>query len=149
VDDVTAIANLISRYAELIDAGDFEAVADLLADAEVTAEGSSHVTRGRDEVLALYTSTTRRYEDGTPRTRHLTTNLITEVEDDSATVRSYFTVLQAVSDALTLQPIIAGRYRDRFVRSGGGWRFAARHITVDLVGDVSHHLLIDLPTAPT
>ena len=69
----------------------------------------------------MFTSTTRRYPDGTPRTKHVTTNLIVEVDDDAgtATGRSYFTVLQAVP-GLPLQPIVAGRYHDRFVRDGVG-----------------------------
>ncbi|WP_232232790.1 MULTISPECIES: nuclear transport factor 2 family protein [Actinomycetes] len=57
----------------------------------------------------------------------------------TTSVRSYFTVLQAVS-GLALQPIIAGRYRDRFTRTADGWQFAERVVTIDLVGDVSGHL---------
>jgi hypothetical protein len=101
-----------------------------------------------DEVLALYRSSTRRYEDdGTPKTKHVTTNLIIDADTDegTATCRSYFTVLQAVPGSLGLQPIVAGRYRDRFARVDGSWRFAARHMIVDLVGDVSQHLLIEIP----
>ena len=43
-----------------------------------------------------------------------------------------------------LQPIVTGRYRDRFARSSRGWRFAQRHIVVDHVGDVREHLAFDL-----
>ena len=46
--------------------------------------------------------------------------------------------------AAALQPIVAGRYRDRFERTGRRWRFAGRHMVVDLVGDLGHHLLFDL-----
>jgi hypothetical protein len=115
----------------------------------VTAEGSDREWRGRDAILALYVRGTRRYEDGTPRTKHVTTNLIVDVDDaaGTATCRSYFTVLQAVPGELFLQPVVAGRYRDAFVRDGDGWRFTARHMMVDLVGDLSHHLLFDLPSA--
>jgi uncharacterized protein (TIGR02246 family) len=146
--DAAAIERLVFAYAEAIDAGDFEGVADLLADAVVTAEGSDREWRGRDAILALYVRGTRRYEDGTPRTKHVTTNLIVDVDDaaGAATCRSYFTVLQAVPGELFLQPVVAGRYRDAFARDAGGWRFAARHMMVDLVGDLSHHLLFDLPS---
>ena len=141
------IAALVYAYAERIDGGDFEGVADLLAEAEVTAEGTDRRWRGRDEVLRLYESGTRRHADGTPRTKHVTTNLVVEVDEVSgtATARSYYTVLQAVPGELALQPIVAGRYRDRFERVRGSWRFAGRHLVVDLVGDLGHHLLFDLP----
>ena len=140
------IAALIYAYAERIDEGDYAGVADLLADAEITAEGTDRRWRGRDEVLRLYESGTRRHADGTPRTKHLTTNLVIEVDESAgtATARSYYTVLQAVPGALALQPIVAGRYRDRFERAGRRWRFAGRHMVVDLVGDLGHHLLFDL-----
>jgi 3-phenylpropionate/cinnamic acid dioxygenase small subunit len=141
------IAELVYAYAERIDGGDFAGVAELLADAEVTAEGTDRRWRGRDEVLRLYESGTRRHEDGTPRTKHVTTNLVVDVDEaaGTATARSYYTVLQAVPGALALQPVVAGRYRDRFEHDGGRWRFAGRHLVVDLVGDLGHHLLFDLP----
>ena len=140
------IAALVYAYAERIDAGDFEGVADLLADAEVTAEGTDRRWRGRDEVRRLYESGTRRHADGTPRTKHVTTNLVVDVDEaaGTATARSYYTVLQAVPGELALQPIVAGRYQDRFERSGTGWRFAGRHMVVDLVGELGHHLRFDL-----
>ena len=144
------ITALVYGYAERIDAGDFAGLADLLATAEITYEGYERVTHGRDEVLAVYEASTRRYPDGTPLTKHVTTNLVIEVDEagGTATGRAYYTVLQAVPGQLTLQPIVAGRYRDRFERQGGEWRFAARHIAVDLVGELGHHMLFDLPTGP-
>ena len=76
--------------------------------------------------------------DGVPRTKHVTTNLVIELSGDTATTRSYFTVLQAV-DGLSLQPIVAGRYHDAFARVGGAWRFTDRLIFMDLVGDLVWH----------
>ena len=62
---------------------------------------------------------------------------------DSATARSYYTVMQQ-TDALPLQPIICGRYHDTFARRGGEWRFTDRLIFSDLIGDLSQHLLVDV-----
>jgi 3-phenylpropionate/cinnamic acid dioxygenase small subunit len=144
-DTSTQIHNLLFRYAECIDLGDFDGVADLLADAEVGAAGGPTVT-GERGLTAMFTATTRRYADGTPGTKHVTTNVILEADDEAgtATTRSYWTVLQAVP-GLPLQPILAGRYHDRFVRVHGTWRFAERRYLIDLVGDLSHHLLTALP----
>lgn len=136
-----AIPKLIALYAERIDAGDFAGVAELFAHATVTAEGNDAVHEGTDQVQAMYEGWTRRYDDGTPRTKHVTTNLVLDVDEEkgTATCRSYFTVLQQ-TDTLALQPIIAGRYHDRFERVDGSWRFARRHMITDLVGDLSQHL---------
>jgi len=149
-DAARAIANLVYGYAERIDAGDFEGVADLLAHADVTTEGFPGATRGRAEVLALYRRTTRLYpETGTPRTHHVTTNLIIEIEDPGtrAVARSRYTVFQQTPE-LPLQAVIAGRYHDRFEKVSGRWRFAARHIFCDLFGDLSRHLLFDAGDIP-
>ena len=74
------------------------------------------------------------------------TNVIVELADDGTTAssRSYFTVLQAVPGALALQPVIAGRYRHTYEQVNGVWRVATMHITIDLVGDLAHHMLFDL-----
>ncbi len=75
----------------------------------------------------------------------MTTNSIIEVDEgaDAALARSYFTVFQQVDD-FPLQPIISGRYRDTFQRIDGRWWFDTRVIVVDLVGDLSRHLLYEL-----
>lgn len=145
--DRDQISDLLYAYAERIDAGDFDGLADLLAHAELTAEGAGHVTRGAEGVRALYEATTLRYEDGTPRTKHVTTNVVIDIDDTgaSAAARSYFTVLQAVPGHLALQPVVAGRYHDRFQRAEEGWQFSHRHIRVDLAGDLSQHLRIEIP----
>jgi ketosteroid isomerase-like protein len=145
-DSATAVGNLIARYAELIDAGDFDGVADLLGEASVGEADSTALLTGRDAIRAMFASTTRLYPDGTPGTKHVTTNLILEVDEDAdqAAARSYWTVLQAVP-GLPLQPILAGRYHDRFERRHGAWRFTERRYLIDLVGDVSQHMLSNLP----
>ncbi len=148
-DARAAIENLVFLYAERIDRGDFSGVAELFAEAEISVEGTSGVTRGREAVEKLYETTTRRYpDDGTPKTKHLTTNLIIDVDEAhrSATCRSYFTVLQQTPD-LPLQIIITGRYHDRFARSEAGWHFVARHMFLDHFGDLSQHLLMDAESA--
>ena len=138
------IANLIYTYAELIDAGDFDGVGELLAHATVTFEGHEMTLEGPEAITALYQSTTRRYEDGTPKTKHVMTNVIVDVDGEHATSRSYFTVLQAVPGQLSLQPVVAGRYRDRFERRARRWVFTGMHVIIDLTGDVSAHLMIDV-----
>jgi 3-phenylpropionate/cinnamic acid dioxygenase small subunit len=146
-DAATEIQNLVHRYAELIDLGDFATLGQLLGRADVGSGDHPGSLTGSEAVTAMFTSTTRRYEDGTPRTKHVTTNCIVDVDEaaGTGTCRSYFTVFQAVP-ALPLQPIVAGRYHDRFVRDDGTWRFAERRFFIDLVGDVGQHQLIPLPS---
>jgi hypothetical protein len=133
------------RYTEYIDAADFDAIGQLFADAVMTNEGVPGEIAGGDAIKQLYTSTNRVHDDGTLRTRHLTANVVVDVDEvaGTATARSSFVVFQQ-TPTLPLQPIVTGRYRDRFARVGGSWRFAQRHIVVDHVGDVREHLAFDL-----
>jgi hypothetical protein len=143
-DSSIQLANLMARYTEMIDGGDFEGVADLFSRASVGAGDS--LLSGRDAVRDLYTATTRRYPDGTPGTKHVISNLHLDIDEEAGTAaaRSYWTVLQAVED-LPLQPILAGRYHDRFQRQDGVWHFSERRFLIDLIGDVGHHMLGGLP----
>ena len=113
-------------------------------------DGDNQVgAKGREAVLEMYQSTTRLYEDGTPRTKHLVTNPIILVEEDEsqAAARSYFTVLQSTPE-LPLQPIITGRYEDKFERVDNAWRFTQRRMLPQYFGDLSQHLLIEVDDLP-
>ena len=134
-----AIERLIAIYAELVDDGDFAAVGRLLSGATFTA-GAGAVSGG-DAIERMLRENVIVYDDGTPRTTHITTNLAIEVDEEPGTAmsRAYFTALQALP-GLALQPIVSGRYHDRFERRDGQWRFLERRAGTDLVGDVSHHL---------
>jgi 3-phenylpropionate/cinnamic acid dioxygenase small subunit len=134
-----AIERLIATYAELVDDGDFAAVGRLLADATFTGGGGA--VSGGDAIEKMLRDNVIVYDDGTPRTKHLTTNLAIEVDEEAGTAvsRAYFTALQALPGQ-PLQLIVSGRYHDRFDRRDGHWRFVERRVRTDLVGNVSRHL---------
>jgi hypothetical protein len=102
-DSAREIENSLHTYAERIDAGDLEGVAELFAHGRISASLDATPEQtfvGLERVLGLYRGSTRIFEDGSPHTKHVTTNSIIEVADgaDVATARSYFTVLQQVED---------------------------------------------------
>ncbi len=134
-----AIETLIATYAELVDATDFAGVGVLLPDA--TFMGVAGSVTGREAIEKLLRDSVIIYDDGTPRTKHVTTNLAIEVDEaaGAAVSRSYFTALQALPD-MALQPIVSGRYHDRFARLDGRWPFVERRVRTDLFGDLSRHL---------
>lgn len=136
----TQITNLLYRYAECIDTGDLEGAAALFEHARIRLGKDGTVDAAR--LLGVWKSLIVLYPDGTPRTKHVVTNPIIDVDIDAGTAecRSYYTVLQQTAE-LPLQTIVTGRYHDRFERVDGRWRFAYRDLTlIDMVGEVSHHL---------
>lgn len=135
------IPNLIYRYANAIDAADFDAAAALFNHGCVIANG--HRIAGAENIAAMWRGWIRLYPNGTPCTRHLITNpLITLARDEmTAECQSQWTVLQA-TDHLALQPILTGRYHDRFAVIDGVWCYTEKNYAqTDLVGETSGHLL--------
>lgn len=135
------ITNLLYRYAELMDSGDLPGVAALFRHARVKA-GEQGELLDEAGMLELWRRYVKIHPCGTPRTRHVITNPILEIDDAGgrASCRSYYTVLQA-TDTLPLQVVGAGRYHDAFELVNDGWRFSFRDYTLfDLQGDLRDHL---------
>ena len=147
MDSARQIENLLYTYAERIDRGDFDGVAELFMHGRIEGVGGGGpetVFEGRDRVRALYGTTTRIHaETGTPRTKHLCTNAIIDVDEEAGTAaaRSSYLVCQATPE-LPLQVVVTGRYRDTFHRIEGRWWFDTRTMYVDQTGDLSHHLML-------
>jgi 3-phenylpropionate/cinnamic acid dioxygenase small subunit len=141
-DDWLAINRLLMTYSEFLDAGRFTDLAALFEHAtyRIAHADTDHVStyKGAAQVLR-FCEQTRLYPDGTPRTRHVITNVIIDLDRDRAGSRCYATVLQQ-TDKLPLQPIASGRYVDQFERLGGQWRFIDRLVTGFLLGDRSQHV---------
>lgn len=126
VTDYIAIQNLIYTYADLIDRADWEGVRKLLGRPPSEAPFYVYPDNGTN----------------TPRTQHVTTNVMITFDDpDHASAQSYFTVVQATA-SLPLQPIIAGRYHDKFARVNGVWRFTERRVEPRLWGNLTQHLKV-------
>jgi ketosteroid isomerase-like protein len=127
--EVTA---LIQLYADCIDAGDLDGLADLFRSAVLRSPRGD--AQGRDAVRALYDAVILG-DDGRPGTHHVVFDIEVAVDPvgDRATARSFVTVVQAG------MPILSGRYHDTFVRDGGTWRFDERVVLLDLIGDLRAH----------
>ncbi|MEX0767722.1 MAG: nuclear transport factor 2 family protein [Microthrixaceae bacterium] len=138
-----AATELLALYAEAIDAGDFEGVADLLSDAELFDDSGNLIAQSRSEILALYTAMTLKHADGTPMTAHVITNVIVDTAGpNKLQMRSRFTVFQA-TDSLPLQVVVVGRYVDTLTLKDGTWRFTTRVMMPQAWGDVTQHLSFD------
>ena len=145
-----AIEGIVFRYAEALDGGDLEALAELFA-AGVVQSSIGEPVKGAQEVFDLYAKVVKFYDTDenpvsyqrrqcTPRTHHVTTNLIFEFNNavTQAEVRSCFTVYQNLGGRNDI--IAGGRYIDQFRRTIAGWRIAERRILLDSPGDLSGHL---------
>jgi SnoaL-like domain len=150
------IRNLIHRYAEAVDGGRFEVLDELFAHATVRVAlgtGEPRAAAPGGSVASMFGDGIILYPDGTPRTRHLVTNTIIDVDEEGggggggrATAHSYNTTLQQVPGR-SIEIIATARYEDTFEQVDGAWRFCdrvIRHSSVDgvhrdFIGDMSRH----------
>jgi hypothetical protein len=162
ISDEQQIRNLIFSVALHRDRGEFDRMAEIFAHAtfqthypagypgvglareeyEGRGPGGHGVQQGERQVEEIFTTLTRVYEEGLPWTHYVTTNVMMDIEGDTATAWSYYTAYQS-RPSFPLQAIAAGRYHDSFEMVDGAWRFRSRDIYADHTGDLSHHLTSD------
>ena len=133
------ICNLLYSSAEAIDEGRLEDAAAMSRYARIETGTATLDATG---LLALWRRILIIHPCGTPRTRHLITNPILDIDESAGTAhaRSCYTVMQAV-EGFPLQVIASGRYFDRFARIDGAWQFVERDYRhLDFTGDLSRHL---------
>ena len=135
------IERLLYRYAKYVDSAQWDELGRLFTHAEVRTSSGGEVARGAAAVVDQWSSFNKVHPDGTLRTRHLVTNVIIDIDESAGTAgaESYFMSFQA-TDRIPLQPIVGGRYRDRFRRIDGVWWFVERFIQVDQIGDLTDNL---------
>jgi hypothetical protein len=138
-DDYFSIQKLIYSYPLHLDRGELDAMAELFRHADVYMGDMPPVRSDPPAVAQAFRDFLRIYEDGTPRTRHMTSNLIIEPDGDRCAKASCYVMVFQQTKELPLQPIIGGDYRDRFEKVDGVWRFTERYIGNDLYGDLRAH----------
>jgi hypothetical protein len=123
---------MVSLYCHYVDHGEAERVADLFAKDGVWK--SPQVTMdGADQVRAGFR---QRQENGGRTSRHVCNNCVVDViDEDHAQGCVYVTLYKHDGEegqriAPLDGPEMVGEYRDRFVRTPDGWRFARREVEV-------------------
>ncbi|MFM5914195.1 MAG: nuclear transport factor 2 family protein [Chakrabartia godavariana] len=129
-----ACAKLITEYAALLDAGQWDAVAALYVPEGRMSRPTApdDFIEGRAAILASFTARPPRIS------RHVCVNIRVEVTGaDTAQATSQillFTADAAEDGGLPIQspaPPMVGTYAERLVRTEAGWRFAERRGSLD------------------
>ncbi len=120
-----ACARLVTAFHVHIDAFEHDAVLNLFADDAIWIHPMAGPLHGRAAFQAYLDSKSTK-----PQAMHITTNILIDVIDENrAKGRAYYTFyydgnggVPAVLDT----PMAVGQYRDEFIRTDAGWKFAHR-----------------------
>jgi len=124
---------LTVEYCHFVDHGEASKIAGQFTRDGVWTSGETTMT-GQNELRAGFG---RRQALSGRRSRHVCDNvLIHVIDEDNATGVVYLTLYrhddpQNAAVRPSGVPAIVGEYRDRFVRTSEGWRFARREVVVD------------------
>ena len=141
MSDREEIEGLMLAYCRAIDSGSWEAFRALMGAARWLVEGEAPAPASANNVIV--------YDDGTPRTKHVVTNIeiLVDREGHRAEGHSYVTVYQQVPGD-QLRTIFTGEYHDCVAKAEGRWAFTERDIRRPLYGDLSKHLRDPQATFP-
>jgi uncharacterized protein (TIGR02246 family) len=123
-----AIAELIARYNYAIDHNDFQGWADCFA-----PDGIFDGMIGRFAAhgeLDRFTDEVKRLTADTPNLRHYVTNIVTEIDGDTARSRCFLLMTSTTKEGGT-KIVIAGEYEDQLVKRDGRWLFTYRKVHMD------------------
>lgn len=126
------IARLITRFGDLNDRGDWDAVAGMFTrDARFTRPAGGEPVVGRDAIRASFASRPPRVS------RHIIANIVVDLTSpDAATAQSNLLLYAAPAGATSAaSPALIGGFRDKLVRGPRGWLFAERVGFLDLKVD--------------
>ncbi|MCY3634314.1 MAG: nuclear transport factor 2 family protein [bacterium] len=127
MSDDAAVRNVVARLAMLSDVGDLEEYVDLFTD-DARWEMPGGELQGRDNLLA---GAIERRAAGTvgpgSNTRHVIATQSVVVDGEEAESDAYWQFW--VNTASEPSVALFGTYRDRLVRTDGGWKLAHRVIS--------------------
>jgi uncharacterized protein (TIGR02246 family) len=119
--DEDAIRNLIALHAQMTDDGEAKERVNLYTeDGEFDFAGVKSV--GRDALAATFAASS----DPARRGKHITANMVIEIDDARANVRTDWAFLRPGADGFAV--FASGRYYDVLEKHDGEWLFKQRRI---------------------
>ena len=125
VEEKDAIREVLAEYCFRLDDGRFAEMADLFAE-DGTWETAFGKATGRAAIAELARSLRARAQEPRPRAVHLVSNVAIVLDDERATVRSNWMVMQNSADGPKIGS--GGAYYDEMVKENDRWLFRYRKI---------------------
>lgn len=130
-ETLAAVSQLLAEYADASDHADFDAVADIFADAVVVGPDGSELS-GADNIRRVYSALHPGEHHGKPITKRIVSGVRVYTGDDPdlVTVKASYASYVPGPDGPVLSG--TGRYVQELQRRDGSWRVTRHHIIHDL-----------------
>jgi uncharacterized protein (TIGR02246 family) len=128
LEDLAAIHQLFVDYGEHLDAGDFDAYAQLFAEDGEVLLGPMGRAKGRDAIRDLMTAA---LADRVGTTYHIVSSPRVALDGDTATSTVMWSVAAIADDGLARVTMV-GHHVDQLVKREGRWYFQRRKGLVNL-----------------
>lgn len=129
LEDKHAIEELIARYNQSLDSGDYEAWLACWAD-DAVFDGLGKYLTGIEAIRGFADGYEAGYRQRLHALKHFTINILSTIDGDRASSSSYVQ-LTTISDH-GIRVLLTGRYEDDLSRVDGRWRFARRKLHQDM-----------------
>ena len=129
LEDKFAIEELIARYNQSLDSGDYEAWLACWAD-DAVFDGLGKVLTGIQAIRGFADGYEVGYRQRLHALKHFTINILSQIDGNRTTSSSYVQ-LTTTSDK-GVRVVLTGRYEDDVKRIDGRWRFARRKLHQDM-----------------
>ena len=127
-EDKLAIEELIARYNQSLDSGDYETWLSCWAE-DAVFDGLGKLLSGIGPIRGFAQSYDANYRLRIHALKHFTVNILSKVDGDRATASSYLQLTSMGSKGVHI--LFTGRYEDDLKRVDGAWRFARRRLHQD------------------
>lgn len=129
IEDKFAIEELISRYNQSLDSGDYETWLACWAE-DAVFDGLGKLLKGRDAIRGFADGYEAGYRRRLNALKHYTVNILSTIDGDRARSASYLQLVTTGAEGVKI--IFTARYEDELKRVGGQWQFARRKLHQDM-----------------
>ena len=128
-EDKFAIGDLISRYNQSLDGGDYPTWVDCWA-GDAVLDGMGSYLVGRQQIQGFADAYEGKYRSKLNALKHYTVNILSVIDGDNATSSSYLQLVNTGSKGVVIR--LTGRYEDKLRRVNGQWKFVQRKLYQDM-----------------
>lgn len=128
LEDKLAIEELISRYNQSLDMGDYPTWMACWSE-DAVLDGLGRLLMGKAQIQAFADAYEGAFRSRIHALKHYTVNILSKIDGDRATSSSYLQLVNTTAQGVQIR--FTGRYEDDLVRVGGQWQFARRKLHQD------------------